>query len=137
MDVTLERELYIQISFSFRGNDQKIILRCTGSGIRSYRSSIFWKGSFCATSLAVVSSKLSGCRNDSLEHLEDDPLELLLQFILPEVILSQQILYNLIAIVLFYVASACKMIANQLYPSRVLFFILKRIILIRVRLQLC
>lgn len=94
----LDRELYMQISFSFRGNDQKIILRCTGSGIRSYRSSIFWKGSFCATSLAVVSSKLSGCRNDPLGHLKDDPFEFLLQLTPPVDVLSQQSIFRQLTI---------------------------------------
>lgn len=57
---TLEREEYMQMSLSLRGKDQQMILRCTGSGIRSYRSSIRWKGIFSATILAVMSSRVSG-----------------------------------------------------------------------------
>lgn len=56
----LERELYIWISRSSRGNEKKIIFCWTGSGMRLYFSSTFWKGSFSATILAEMSSKESG-----------------------------------------------------------------------------
>lgn len=59
---TRDNELYMQMSLSFLGKDQKMILRCTGSGMRSYRSSILWKGMFSATILAVMSSSESGER---------------------------------------------------------------------------
>lgn len=39
-----------------------MILLCTGSGMRSYRSSILWKGMFSATILAVMSRRVSGLR---------------------------------------------------------------------------
>lgn len=58
----LDNELYMQISRSFRGNDQNMICRWTGSGMRSYRSSIRWNGSFSATMRAVIFNKVSGCR---------------------------------------------------------------------------
>lgn len=53
----------MQISRSFRGNDQKMMRRWTGSGIRSYRSSMRWNGSDSATMRAVISSNESGCRS--------------------------------------------------------------------------
>lgn len=56
----LDSELYMQISRSFRGNDQNIMRRWTGSGIRSYCSSIRWNGSVSATIRAVISSNESG-----------------------------------------------------------------------------
>lgn len=58
--VTRDKDEYMHMSLSFLGNDQKMILRWTGSGILSYRSSILWKGIFSATILAVTSSKVSG-----------------------------------------------------------------------------
>lgn len=59
---TLDKLEYMQMSLSLRGNDQKIILLCTGSGMRSYRSSTRWKGIFSATHLAVMSRRESGLR---------------------------------------------------------------------------
>lgn len=58
----LDSELYMQISRSFRGNDQNMMRRWTGSGIRSYRSSMRWKGSDSATMRAVISNNESGWR---------------------------------------------------------------------------
>lgn len=58
--VTRDKDEYMHMSLSFLGNDQKMILRWTGSGILSYRSSILWKGIFSATILAVISNKVSG-----------------------------------------------------------------------------
>lgn len=59
---TLDKLEYMQMSLSFRGKDQKIILLCTGSGMRSYRSSTRWKGMFSATHRAVMSRRVSGWR---------------------------------------------------------------------------
>lgn len=53
----------MQMSRSFRGKAQKTIRSCTGSGIRSYRSSILWKGMCSATILAQISSRVSGDRS--------------------------------------------------------------------------
>lgn len=55
----LDRELYMHMSRSLRGNDQNMILLWTGSGILSYCSSTLWNGSFSATILAEMSSKES------------------------------------------------------------------------------
>lgn len=55
-----EKLEYIQISRSFRGNDQYTIRLWTGSGIRSKRSSTFWNGIFSATTLAQISRRDSG-----------------------------------------------------------------------------
>lgn len=54
------KEEYIQISFSLLGKDQYTILRWTGSGILSNRSSTLWNGHFSATLRAAISSNDSG-----------------------------------------------------------------------------
>lgn len=54
------KDEYIQISFSFLGNDQNTTLSCTGSGTRTSCSSTRWNGIVEATHCALRSSKDSG-----------------------------------------------------------------------------
>lgn len=61
---TRDSELYMQMSRSLRGNDQKMTRSCTGSGIRSYRSSISWNGVVSAVIRAQISNKESGDRGE-------------------------------------------------------------------------
>jgi len=49
-----------------------MICRCTGSGMRLYRSSIRWNGMFSATIRAVMSNSESGDRSVADPPADDD-----------------------------------------------------------------
>ena len=67
---TRDKELYMQMSRSLRGNDQKMMRSCTGSGILSYRSSMRWNGVVSAAMRAHMSSSEFGDRSAGQD--EDD-----------------------------------------------------------------
>ena len=60
---TRDNELYMQMSRSLRGNDQKMMRSCTGSGILSYLSSMRWNGVVSAAMRAHMSSSEFGDRS--------------------------------------------------------------------------